>query len=332
MTDTNTTIDADVHVYNPLPRALHHYKRELVADLAACGGSAKTVDSPNEGLRALRRLAALVRHVLRARQLMRQGSQVLVLWPLLGWMDLFLWAFGRSAAYVIVHDPEPLRRQVGTGRFARLLVRATPGHWLPRVIVHSKLAEDRVRASFPNVRVAQLPHPVMPGHARRNARPGDSAVVLGQYKPARDLHLLEELAPHLEAAGVQGRIAGSGWPNLNGWAVQSTFLSEQEFDAVLDEAGCVLIPYSQYFQSGVAIRAIERGVPVVGKAHPFLDALLGESYGGRVPEGADVHSWMLAIQTALSGDCPVGSVYADVVKAWSRWLEDTMQSTGNGVS
>ena len=47
----------------------------------------------------------------------------------------------------------------------------------------------------------------------------------------------------------------------------------------------MLIPYSHFYQSGVAVRALELGVPVIGPRHPFLIDLLGPDSPGFVDAG-----------------------------------------------
>ena len=68
------------------------------------------------------------------------------------------------------------------------------------------------------------------------------------------------------------------------------FLTEEALDAALADAAVVLIPYSHFFQSGIAVRAVELGVPVAGPRHPFLADLLGGDWPGLVA-GDDAASW-----------------------------------------
>jgi hypothetical protein len=61
----------------------------------------------------------------------------------------------------------------------------------------------------------------------------------------------------------------------------------------------VLVPYSRFFQSGVAVRAVEVGTPVVGTRHPFLTDLLGADWPGLAASDAP-QAWLEAV-TAVGG-------------------------------
>ena len=82
-------------------------------------------------------------------------------------------------------------------------------------------------------------------------------------------------APVLADAGFELRIRGRGWPQIAGWDVDSDFLPEETLKLEIESAAALLLPYSYYFQSGVAVRAIESSLPVVGRRHDFLEAMLG---------------------------------------------------------
>lgn len=274
-----------VSIYNPLPHALHHYQDELVSVVAATGRPVQVAPAPSAeigGASVAGRARAVLDDVRGRVRASRTGDHLVVCWPVFGLADPALWAATVPVARitVLVHDPVPLRRQVGMGRLARRLGALGARRGPVTVGVHSTPARDALLAmGWPDP--ALLPHPVLP---RAAARPRDRDVVLvcGQYKPARDLRLLEQVARPLRERGLRPVIRGRGWPAVDGWEVHEGFLTEQALDAALAEAAVVLIPYAHFFQSGIAVRAVELGVPVAGPRHPFLTELLGDDWPGLV--------------------------------------------------
>jgi len=94
---------------------------------------------------------------------------------------------------------------------------------------------------------------------------------------------------------VQLEIHGHGWERVPGWEVNSRWYSETDFDELIETSDAVIIPYTEYYQSGVAVRALERLVPVVAAGHWF-GSFFGEDYGGRVRSDA----WEDALGRALA--------------------------------
>ncbi|WP_210494634.1 hypothetical protein [Patulibacter sp. SYSU D01012] len=76
-------------------------------------------------------------------------------------------------------------------------------------------------------------------------------------------------------------------------------MSEDELTQSLRASNVVLIPYSRYYQSGIAIRALEEGTPVVGRRHTFLESLLGAAYPGLV-DSESTDEWLAAIERVVS--------------------------------
>lgn len=289
-----------VSIYNPLPRALRHYQDELVSVVAATGRPVTVAQAPSAeiaGASAVGRARAVLDDVRGRVHAARAGHDLVVCWPVFGLADPGLWSatFPTARITVLVHDPVPLRRQVGMGQLARRLGRLGTRHGAVTVGVHSAPARDAVVAmGWPEP--ALLPHPVLP-RATVGARTGEIVLVCGQYKPARDLRLMHRIAGPLRERGLRPVIRGRGWPAVDGWEVQEGFLTEEALDTALAGAAVVLIPYSHFFQSGIAVRAVELSVPVAGPRHPFLTALLGEDWPGLVA-GADPAEWAEAVVAA----------------------------------
>jgi hypothetical protein len=165
----------------------------------------------------------------------------------------------------------------------------------PTIVVHSQPAASALAAQgWSPTRL--LPHPILPQQYRPRNLDSRRVVVVGQYKPARHLQLLEALAEPLNARGYELIIAGRGWPDVPGWQVRNSHLSESELDDVIASAACVLIPYREFYQSGIAVRALEAGRAIVGPEHPFLAGLYGADWPG-LARGDALTSWLDAVES-----------------------------------
>lgn len=312
-------------LYNPLPKALAHYEAETETVLRAAGHAVQTIHAETEGLSGVAKLRGLLIHVVNARRVGR-GNVTIVLWPVLGWLELLLWDYRRGATVVIVHDPKPLRQQVGLGRRSARLGRLTR-----RVLVgaHSAEAVADIRSAVGDVAILDVPHPVLPAATPaepQSERPAVSPVVrvLGQYKPARDLELLEAFACDPRTDGWQLEVRGRGWPAIPGWDVEDRFLSELEMDQLLSTADAVIVPYTHYYQSGVAVRAIEMRSGVVGAPTGFLREMLGDNYPGLV-QGDSVAAWIDAVERVRSSGSP-SDPFPHIAEAWRTSL------SGSGIA
>ena len=287
-----------VSIYNPLPRALRHFEDELVSVVTATGRDVRRATAPSAEIpdaSRVERVQALGRDLVGRLRASRTAGELVVCWPVLGLAEPALWCTASPDARItlLVHDPVQLRRQVGMGRGARRLGRLGTRHRGVRVAVHSTPAREAlVGMGWPTP--ALLPHPLIPRPAPTTRADGDVVLVCGQYKPARDLRLLERIGPSLRERGFRPLICGRGWPSVAGWEVQGGFLAEEALDASLVASAAVLIPYAHFFQSGVAVRAVEVGTPVVGPRHPFLVELLGDGWPGLTATEATA-DWVEAV-------------------------------------
>jgi hypothetical protein len=245
------------------------------------------------------KLGAAGRDLIGRARASRVAGDLIVCWPVFGLAEPALWFTASAEARItlLVHDPVPLRRQIGMGRLARRLGRIGTSHRSVTVAVHSSPARDAL-VSLGWSEPVVLPHPILP---RFTPQPriidGNIALVCGQYKPARDLSLLEQIGRPLLERGFRPVIRGRGWPKVPGWEVEEGFLSEEALDRSLVDSAAVLIPYTQFFQSGVAVRAVELGVPVAGPRHPFLTDLLGTEWPG-FTEAQNPAGWVEAVTVA----------------------------------
>jgi hypothetical protein len=283
--------DARVAVINPLPLTLHHYELELLDVLSGCRlasvAAGPTVSAEMTDGDASSRLGRAAKIVC-SRLAGGDGADVrLVLWPVFGLMDAMTWLRQRNGTWLVVHDPEPLRRQVGMGPISAWAGGLASRHGVG-VIVHSVPASDVLRGK--GWRTTTLPHPIRRPADRGGALEGLRLTVLGQWKPARSIVPLRALAAATEWHGRRD-VVGRGWPEVDGWSVESRFVTEAELSARIDSSACVVLPYDRYFQSGIAVRCLEQLTPVVGQRHPFLQDLFGNDWPGLV----DDDDWPAAV-------------------------------------
>ncbi|PZE90459.1 hypothetical protein [Curtobacterium sp. MCBD17_008] len=263
-------------VLNPLGAALLHYRRELVSVLEASGQPTEVLEFPEPSAGGGSRSKWVLRYVQALWDLRRRGRsatsfpRVVVTWPVLGYLDLLIITACLPGAWLTVHDPVPLVRSLGYGRLSRFLARRLGGR--AKIIVLSEAAAAEVSRALPAATLTRLPHPILEPEVRRS-RPSETVVrVLGQYKADRDLELLKAIAE--EGSATHYAITGRGWPALEGWSVDDRFVPESELYDLIRSASVVLIPYRRFFQSGIAVRCLELGTPVVGPKNSSLRDLL----------------------------------------------------------
>lgn len=326
-----------VVIVNPLGGALAHYTFALTETLRATGAQVEvhSIDEPSiSGLGRRQWLISYLRLLWRVGR-MASGTQdfeAVVTWPVLGFIDLMLVRMlcGRSAA-VVYHDPKPLVRSFGSGRVTARVVAAFRN--LPRVVVHSPAAVQAMRdvglASFLELLAHPMLRPVKDSQAARRSSRRPTVRVLGQFKQDRDLDVLENLAAEL-ALECELEIVGRGWPSVPGWKVDPRFVSEDEMDDLVRTSDAIVIPYKRFYQSGIAIRALELGTPIVGRAASSLSDLYGHDSRLLVAEPAthtdtDSGSWAAAVRHAIRHGNAEALVAADIyfhsaVSDWSGWI------------
>ncbi|WP_243863504.1 hypothetical protein [Brooklawnia cerclae] len=224
------------------------------------------------------------------------STPIVSVWPVIGHLDRVVLSLLAGRSYLIIHDPLPLVAAVGYGSLARRIGRS---FGRTSIVVHSKqAARELQRGGEPEKAIVFLPHPISVGtESVRAAHLPGVISVMGQYKPDRDVELMEVLAAR-SSGKWDFRVFGRNWPKVSGWKVDSRFLSEDEFDRHLRESSVILIPYRRFYQSGVAIRALEAGTPVVGPRDSVLDVILGPD--SVLTVGSQVEEWETAITSALA--------------------------------
>lgn len=330
-----------IAILNPLPGLLAHFNRALIDNLEMIDGVTVveldvTGTEMDDDSGTLDRVRSAIRFVREVRRETRRADFdcVINIWPTFGYIDALLWRILplQPRVWTILHDVKPLRPQFGYWppaiRPLRLGTLGSHG-WL----VHTQHAADTaVALGFD--RPVVVPHPILTEHERAS-QPSREVLVFGQHKPARDTELLVRLGPSLREAGFVPHIVGRGWPRLENWEYDERFVNEADVPKVLREAAAVLIPYKRYYQSGVAIRAIESGTPVVGVRTKFLEDYLGRDWPGLIEPESDCSSaWIEAIVRAIA--VPPGDLAAlversrcGVVNRWSQALRSEIRAHHN---
>lgn len=313
-----------VVVLNPLGAGLSHYTGSLQHVLSSCGASVQLVNVTEPSSADYGRARWLASYFYRSRRAVKHGrhNAVIATWPTLGYIDLSILSIisHSTPVYVVMHDPRPLVYARGYGTSARAMARqGVRGGG--RLIVHSNVARRAISENSGINEVVYVPHPMFaPKSGRRIAPFGKSVRVLGQYKADRDIAGLRQLAQEAPPSW-QLEVVGRGWPDIDGWRVVNDFVGEDSFDRLISDSDAVLIPYTRFFQSGVAVRALEAGIPVVGPSSSSLSDLLGSDCQWLVREG----NWLSAVTRAVNAersDVLVKSqgIYDDVISLWSGML------------
>jgi Methyltransferase domain len=318
-------------VINPLRSTLQHYERELSDTLRYAGYSdieiAQTVpgDQVSGSLDRVRTALRTVAERLRMSRAVR-GRIVIIAWPLFGYLDplTYLRLARLNQVFIVVHDPTPLRRSFGDSLVSRFIFKVVVARCGIRVLYHTQQAQQ-VGGRRNGVPGEVVPHPVLMNSMDTGPMPDASSRpvirVLGQYKPTRSLSALKLIASKF-ADALTLEICGRGWPHIDGWTVFDGFVPEDQFDVILQTSNCIVIPYDLFFQSGVAVRCLELGVPVVARRHEHIIELFGHDWPGIVDDSTD---WPDAIVRALAIDTTAiqarrAAVRSRVLREWSAVL------------
>lgn len=325
-----TTAQGGVHLltFNPLGGKLRGYSSAVRYVLQALGVSVCLREGAVD--RCAHPLLKLIVHLLQVRLIANQarGRPVLCLWPTLGYLEVIVWAMlaPRTPVWLVFHDPSPLRPQPGlsyrASRWAATFCRAP---FRVRLVAHS--VEARTELWARGLSAIYLPYPPLPPSSQRIDKPQipRTLLVLGQYKPSRDLEVMEQLGHRLRLVGLRPEVAGEGWPPIDGWHVLAGHLSEADFEKRLRSAHMVLIPYSAFYQSDVLARAAANGTPVICIRQSQPVDLLGEDYPGLIStlsadEVLDAVDRLASAEESVHGN--TGSVLPRTLSEWGAWLHD----------
>lgn len=322
----------DVMLVNPLGAALHHYTASLQRLLEDSGAEVTLISLMEPSAPRQTRLRWLHQYVktlgYAKRRTSGEGTNTIVIqtWPVLGYWDFAISKLLLRAmpGVIVLHDPHPLVPAVGYGRLARWI--ASRRQIAARAIVHSDAARQIVGEDVRLGMTTNLPHPMFP--PERPEKPDGKVIVrvLGQYKADRDLVAMEQLVKQ-GSPDWHYEVVGRGWPSIEGWEVTSKFVDENAFDSLIRASSAILIPYVRFFQSGVAIRSLELGTPVVGPRASSLQTLLGTNSHWLVDESPG--SWTRAVETAIGTDPQevyraARAAYDNVLRSWREWLNGSV--------
>jgi hypothetical protein len=312
-----------VVVLNPLGAGLAHYTTSLEHVLQVSGVPTERVNITEPSSAAYGRARWLSTYLYRTSQVLvsHKPRAVIATWATLGYLDLpILSAISRTTPmYIVMHDPRPLVYARGYGVAPRMLARRAV--LKGKFVSHSNIASRAIREDAGIRHVVDVPHPMLaPAAVPRDTSPDKTIRVLGQYKQDRDMSGLRQLA-HDAPSSWRLEVIGRGWPPIEGWQVTSDFVDEDSFDQLIQGSHVVLIPYTRFFQSGVAIRALEAGIPVVGPHQSSLAELLGNDCPWLVRNGI----WSQSVDAAINARpdevlAKAQESYEDVVSQWSHVL------------
>ena len=317
-----------VAIVNPLAGALAHYERETIDVLGTNGAAYEVFRTPEPSTGKVSRQQWLVNYLsllaAAARVTRRRGptARVLVLWPVLGYIDVAILSVLNVRVSLVMHDPRPLVRSVGYSSWTRRMAHIFGSRI--EIITHSSLAADVVASDAGSLHQRTIAHPILEPKPSKTGQPELPIVqVFGQFKPDRDISALAEIARMLDGV-AQLRVDGRGWPAIPGWVVTSRFVPEEEIDALISASAVIVIPYRRFFQSGVAIRALELNVPFVGPRDSSLADLVGRE-SALLTDHALEGAWANAVSSALrlSPESGLGqgqSWRQRALREWNGWL------------
>jgi hypothetical protein len=313
-----------VAVLNPLGAGLAHYTGSLEHILSSCGTSVQLMNITEPSSADYGKARWLASYFYRGHRVLKRGQYqaVIATWPTLGYVDLLLLSTMSHSipVYVVMHDPRPLVYARGYGVPARRIARLGAGG-RGRFLVHSEIARRAICEDSGIDEALYVPHPMFAPTVVQNKTFLEKTVrVLGQYKADRDILGLRQLAGEAPPSW-RLEVVGRGWPDIEGWRVVSRFVDEDSFDQLIRDSDAVLIPYTRFFQSGVAVRALEAGVPVVGPSASSLSDLLGSDCEWLVRDG----DWLSAVTRAVNAQpqdvlVTARGIYDEAVSLWSRML------------
>jgi glycosyltransferase involved in cell wall biosynthesis len=321
-----------IEIYNPLDKTLNHFTDRLVETLKIGELPAVILSSHKNDLirNFISKFHALSVHFRNTRRYNNTSAVKIVTWPLLGWWELTLWRWQSDQNFVLIHDPKPLIRQRRLSPRAARIVSRLCGLKLPHLVTMSPEANEVVKQLFPGGRIHLVSHPMRTPKVDESIPLSRRVLVLGQFKSARDLDVMAAIGPLLRERGWDPTVAGRGWPSVTGWNVVSGFFSEEEFHSMIASSAVLLLPYRHYFQSGVALRALEIGVPIVGSHTGFLTSIFGTDFPGAVSNWNEPSDWLTAIQTAISSrlvQLEAAAKYAE--RGVVEWAAMLKHSEGN---
>lgn len=310
-----TTASPRLIILNPLGVALSHYTDALTHQFADAGIETEVlsiVEPSQSGKSRLQWLAdysAMLYSAGRRTRKRTSAEHVLLTWPVLGFLDLLMVkVLCGNSGVIVYHDPQPLVRSVGSSQAVAGLIRLVKRR--PGTLVHSNEAAAAMTAVGLTDGLMLVPHPMFPPsdsgkEPAVNADTGNRprVRVLGQYKADRDIALLTSLAGRL-GPKYDLEIVGRGWPAVPGWNVDPRFVPEDELDELIATSDAIVIPYKRFYQSGIAVRALEQAVPIVGRVGTSLNDLYGPqsrllvAAKDEVP-GLEVEAWISAIEYAV---------------------------------
>lgn len=138
------------------------------------------------------------------------------------------------------------------------------------LVVHGESLRTRLAGLEPSARIEVLPHGAQMRAAPMAVPPNPTLLLFGRRESYKGLALLLDALEHVWKRRpevrlvVAGRGSSPGPPSGDSRIeLRDGYIPESELDELFERARLVVLPYIEASQSGVALQALGRGVPVV---------------------------------------------------------------------
>jgi glycosyltransferase involved in cell wall biosynthesis len=217
--------------------------------------------------------------------------------------------------FVIVHDVEPFVARISSRRRNRIVCELSD-----EILVHNDFAAEELRrVTGKSDGVTVIPHghfidELRPPADRQGARrrlgiPADAFCPLffGMIKEVKGIDTFCE-ALEMAPEGVVGLVAGRPRGDHHAFmgklqtleknrrlVLKAAYVSPEEMEDWMMAADCVVLPYKRSYQSGVAIQAMSRKVPVILSDIPSHRRWVGSAASALPVPPGDAAAWVRAI-------------------------------------
>jgi glycosyltransferase involved in cell wall biosynthesis len=217
-------------------------------------------------------------------------------------------AIARAPACVLtIHDPRP---HVGASALsgARRRIRDAWIRRADRIVVHGSRLRDELSELVPGKRIVVIPHGTAVSHDPLEPPERPSVLLFGRIERYKGVDVLvaamervwrqrPEVRLVVAGAGPATALVPATDPRIE---LLADYVPEAKVDELLGRSSIVVLPYLSGSQSGVGLRALGRGVPLVVSDVGALPELA--EVGGAVAPPADPDALAAAVLGLLDHD------------------------------